>query len=151
MDDKVKRMGGCACGQVRYGFYEPRVAQLACHCRACQYAAGGGPAYVISVRREEFRVTKGTPKEFTTLSDEGNHVTRTFCGNCGSPLFSYSDAHPELCGVRVGSLDDPENYRPRMHLWLSEAQKWHKRGWFTVPFRKNPPGMGRRKGEAAPE
>ena len=147
LSHRVKHTGGCACGEVRYGFYEPRVAQVACHCRACQYSSGGGPAYVISVRREEFRVTKGVPKEFTTLSEAGNHVTRSFCGDCGSPLFAYNDEHPEFCGVKAGSLDQPEIYKPRMHLWLSEAQKWHKRGWFPVPFRKNPPGLGKASGK----
>ncbi|MFV2090450.1 MAG: GFA family protein, partial [Pseudomonadales bacterium] len=118
---------------------EPKIAQVACHCLACQYAAGGGPSYVISVRREVFRVTKGIPQEFSTLSESGNHVTRTFCGNCGSPLYAYNDAHPEFCAIKVGSLDEPGNYKPRLHVWLSEAQRWHKRGLFTVPFRRNPP------------
>jgi hypothetical protein len=139
LTDKVKRTGGCACGEVRYGFYEPIAAQVACHCRACQYASGGGPAFVVSVRRDEFRITKGRPKEFVTLSEEGNHVTRVFCGDCGSPIYSYSDASDEFCGVKVGSLDEPESFKPRVHIWMSEAQPWHKRGLFSSRFRKNPP------------
>lgn len=139
LNGKVKRMGGCACGAVRYGFYEPLVAQIACHCRACQYASGGGPAYVLTVRRAEFRVTRGRPREFTTLSEDGNHVTRVFCGDCGSPLYAYSDAHADYCAVRVGSLDEPGRYRPRVHAWMSEAPAWHKRGLFSARFRKNPP------------
>jgi hypothetical protein len=136
---KVKRTGGCACGEIRYGFYEPTGANIACHCRDCQYASGGGPAYVVTVRREEFRITKGRPKEFTTLSETGSHVTRVFCGECGSPIYSYSDAQEEFCAVKVGSLDEPENYKPRIHIWMSEAQPWHKRGLFTARFRKNLP------------
>lgn len=151
MTDKVKRTGGCACGQVRYGFYEPRVAQVACHCRACQYESGGGPSYAVTVRRDEFRVTKGRPKEFTTLSDAGNHVTRVFCGNCGSPLYAYSEAHPENYAVKVGSLDEPDQYKPRVHVWMSEAQRWHKRGWLTARFSRNPPGVGLRKTATAGE
>jgi hypothetical protein len=138
LSGRVKRTGGCACGAIRYGFYEPIVNQVACHCRACQYASGGGPSYGISVRREEFRVTKGRPKEFNTLSEEGNHVTRSFCENCGSPLFAESEAKPDRLIVKVGSLDDPENFRPRVHVWTSEAQPWHKRGLFTSRHSKNP-------------
>jgi hypothetical protein len=140
--DKVKHKGGCACGDVRYAFYEPKVAQLACHCRACQYAAGGGPAYVVTAHRDVFRVTKGQPKEFSTLSEDGNHVTRTFCGSCGTPLYAFNDAQPEFCGIKVGSLDEPEKFKPRLHIWMSEAQSWHKRGLFTKSFRRNPPGTG---------
>ena len=150
MDDKVKRMGGCACGEIRYGFYEPIEAHIACHCRACQYASGGSPAHVVAVRRAEFRVTKGRPKEFTTLSDEGNHVTRAFCDTCGSPLYSYSEEQPDFCAVKVGSLDEPECYKPRVHIWMSEAQPWHKRGFFTARFRRNAPAP-KRKTQASVE
>ena len=139
LNNKVKRQGGCACGEVRYGFYEPKLGQLACHCRACQYSTGGGPAYVVAVRRDEFRITKGRPKEFSTLSEAGNHVTRVFCDSCGSPIYAYNDAHPEFCSVKVGSLDEPELFKPHMHIWWSEAQPWHKRGMFTARFRRNPP------------
>lgn len=150
LEDRVKRTGGCACGEIRYGFYEPKVAQVACHCRACQYSTGGGPAYVMTVRRSEFRVTKGRPVEFTTLSDSGNHATRHFCGTCGSPLYATGDASPDFVAVKVGSLDEPEFYRPRLHIWMSEAQPWHKRGLFSLRFSRNPPISGRRGGKAAP-
>ena len=140
--DRTKRTGGCACGEIRYGFYEPVVARVACHCRACQHASGGGPAYVVSVRRDDFRVTRGRPRSFTTLSEAGNHVTRLFCGDCGSPLYAYNDDNEAFCAVKVGSLDDPENYQPRIHIWMSEAQPWHKRGLFTARFRRNPPPAG---------
>lgn len=151
LSDKVKRSGGCACGEVRYGFYEPRVAQVACHCRACQYASGGGPAYVVTVRREEFRVTKGRPREFTTLSEDGNHVTRVFCETCGSPLYAYSEERPEFCAVKVGSLDEPEDYKPRIHVWTSEAQPWHKKALFTARFSRNPPSPRRAKDDEGEE
>lgn len=140
--EKVKHSGGCACGEVRYGFYEPKVAQLACHCRSCQYAAGGGPAYVVVVRKEEFRITKGLPKEFTVLSEAGNHVTRAFCGTCGTHVLAWNDAQPDFCSIKVGTLDDPSGYRPRMHAWMSEAQPWHKRRWLTLRFSRNPPARG---------
>ena len=140
MNDKVKHTGGCACGEIRYGYYEPDIGQIACHCRACQYAAGGGPAYVVVVRKEEFRVTKGQPKEFSTLSEAGNHVTRAFCEICGTHVYAHSDAHPEVCSIKAGSLDDPSSFRARAHLWMSEAQPWHKRSWLSRRFRRNPPG-----------
>ena len=139
LSDKVKHTGGCACGEIRYGFYEPELGKVACHCRACQYSSGGGPAYVVAVNRDEFRVTKGRPKEFTTLSESGNHVTRSFCDVCGTHLFAVNDASPDVCGIKVGSLDEPKKFKPRTHIWMSEAQPWHKRGWFTLRFGKNPP------------
>ena len=137
--DKTKYSGGCACGEVRFGFYDPLTYKLACHCRTCQYMAGGGPAYVVGVQRDQFRITKGTPKEFATLSDSQNLMTRSFCGTCGTHLFASSEAHPDQCGVKVGCLDEPGKFKSRLHIWWQEAQPWHKRRWFTLRFGKNPP------------
>ncbi len=138
---KTKYAGGCACGEIRFGFYDPLLFKLACHCRACQYTAAGGPAFVVGVQRDQFRITKGTPKEFATLAESQNMITRSFCGNCGTHLFAHNDDHEEYVGVKVGSLDDPSEFRPRMHIWLKEAQPWHKRRWFSRRFGKNPPGQ----------
>ena len=46
---KTKYSGGCACGEIRFGFYDPLLFKLACHCRDCQYTAAGGPAFVVGV------------------------------------------------------------------------------------------------------
>ncbi|MEZ5557972.1 MAG: GFA family protein [Pseudomonadales bacterium] len=137
-EEKDKFTGGCACGEVRFAFYGPIRSQVACHCRSCQYASGGGPAYVAAATRAEFRVTRGSPREHMTLSEEGNAVTRAFCGTCGSPLFSWSEATPEMIGIKVGALDDPARFRPRYELWTSEAQRWHRKHWFTLRFRRQP-------------
>ena len=36
------RSGGCRCGALRYAVAGAALAGIACHCRDCQYAAGGG-------------------------------------------------------------------------------------------------------------
>ncbi len=141
-DDRTKVSGGCACGEVRFGFYPPIAFQAACHCRTCQYTSGGGPAYVMGVARDQFRVTRGHPAEFATLSEAGHLVTRAFCAACGTHLYSYSEATPELCGVKVGALDEPAAFRPRLQIWTSEAQPWHRKFAFALRFRRNPPMRG---------
>jgi hypothetical protein len=139
MDERNKVIGGCACGEVRFGFYEPVAFKVVCHCRACQYTSGGGPAYLVGVAKDQFRVTRGHPAEFATLSEAGNLVTRVFCANCGTHLYSFSELSPELCSVKVGALDEPGGFKPKVHRWTSEAQPWHKKYAFTLRFRKNPP------------
>ena len=62
--------------------------------------SGGGPAYVVGAAKAQFRVTRGHPAEFSTLSDAGHLVTRVFCANCGTHLYSFSDASP---GVAAGA------------------------------------------------
>ena len=138
-DERTKVTGGCACGEIRFGFYEPVTARVACHCRACQYAAGGGPAYAMVVRKDQFRVTRGHPAEFSVLSEAGNLVTRVFCATCGTHLYAFSEMSPDLCSVKVGALDEPAGFRPKLHVWTSEAQPWHRKHRFTLRFRRNPP------------
>lgn len=138
-EERNKVAGGCACGEVRFGFYEPVLFQAACHCRACQYAAGGGPASVVGVRRDQFRVTRGHPSEFATLADSGSLVTRAFCGTCGTHLYAHSESEPTVCSVKVGALDDPSQFRPKLQMWTSEAQPWHRRGWLAARFRRARP------------
>lgn len=142
--ERNKLSGGCACGEIRFAFYEPVLHQVACHCRACQYAAGGGPAYAVVVSREVFRVLRGRPEEFSTMSEAGNLVTRSFCGRCGTHLYAVSEATPDLCSVKVGSLDEPARFKPRLQIWTSEAQPWHRKFRFALRFRRNPPASRKR-------
>ena len=39
------KTGGCRCGAIRNEVTDPPVASVACHCRDCQYASGGGASY----------------------------------------------------------------------------------------------------------
>ena len=116
--------GGCACGAIRYaGTAEPLLA-LNCHCRACQRASGAAFAAIIRLPAAAFTVTKGAPKFYTVPGDSGNRVSRGFCPECGSPLFSRLSGLPDVVGVRVGSLDDPSCYRPTMDMFVARAQPW---------------------------
>lgn len=139
--------GGCSCGEVRFGFRGEPEHRLACSCRSCQYTSGGGPTYAIIVNGESFRITRGNPKAFTTLSDAGHVLTRYFCGNCGTHVYATSDGSPDTRSVKVGCMDEPYAFRPRLHLWTSEAPRWHRKHRFTLRFRKNPPQ--RRNAESA--
>jgi hypothetical protein len=148
-EERVKITGGCACGDIRFGFYGPTTSQTACHCRSCQYTSGGGPAYVLGVRKDQFRVTRGHPLEYVALSESGRLVSRVFCGRCGTHLYSHSDSAPEQCSVKAGALDDPSTFKPRTRQFTSEAQPWHKKYIFSLRFRKNLPFPQRRRGRGA--
>ena len=123
--DRKKHTGRCACGEIRLGFYEPILSMSACHCRACQQASGGGPSYYVDVRSDQFRVTRGHPREFLTLSGAGHAITRLFCGTCGTPLYSWTESDPDVRSVKVGCLDGPFAFKPRRHLWTTDAPRWH--------------------------
>ena len=131
--------GGCACGKVRYRITAPLIGVGVCHCRACQYASGGGPNYAALAPRGALEVTEGQPKVFTQPADSGNDVGRAFCGDCGTPLFSTPGGASPIQPVRLGSLDDPSGYTPMAHVYTEAAQPWHLMHDGLPQFAKMPP------------
>jgi hypothetical protein len=49
---------------------------------------------------------------------------RAFCSNCGSPIYAYLTASPDVLRIRLGSLDTPFRKQPRAHTWVSDKAEW---------------------------
>jgi hypothetical protein len=118
------RSGGCLCGRITYESAGEPSFSLLCHCRACQRQSGSAFIAAMRVPAAGFRVTQGEPRLYVSTSDAGNAVTRAFCGECGAPLFIRVASRPDIVGLRVGSLDDPSEFRPEAHIFVKSAQPW---------------------------
>jgi len=116
--------GGCACGAVRYECTAAPLFSLNCHCRDCQRETGTAFAPVLGVPKAAFTVTQGTPQYFALTAASGHPTTRAFCAACGSPLFGLPGSAPELVTIRMGSLDDPGEFRPGQDIYTASAQPW---------------------------
>lgn len=134
--------GGCACGAIRYACTAAPLLALNCHCRDCQRASGTAFAAIVRVPAAAFTVTKGEPRFLTVTGDSGNTVSRGFCPACGSPLFSRLSGLSEVVGIRVGSLDDPSQYQPRLDMFVASAQPWDCMHPDLPKFAGYPPGVG---------
>ena len=130
--------GGCMCGAIRYELTSEPIMAVACHCRDCQYSAGGGPAHVIGIAKSALSIVKGSPRAYWSLSESGNRVARHFCAECGSPLFAESAANSDFIGVRIGSLDEPGRFKPAANIWVKSAQPWSYIDPALPRFDKNP-------------
>lgn len=117
--------GGCLCGAIQYLVAAEPIMSGACHCRDCQYVSGGAPAYAMLFAKAAFKLTKGTPRAFWSVSERGNRVARSFCEVCGTPLFAENATRPEFIAIKVGSLSDPSVFKPAWHIWTRSAQSWH--------------------------
>ncbi|HEU4616622.1 MAG TPA: GFA family protein [Gammaproteobacteria bacterium] len=95
-----------------------------CHCRDCQRAGGAGHSPTVVIPRSQLLIRAGEPKLYERRSERGSTATRAFCGECGSPLFAWSSARPEMVGIRAGSLDDPSWFKARADVWTQSAQAW---------------------------
>ena len=116
--------GGCACGAVRYEVSAQALMAAICHCRDCQRTGGGPYAGHSFVPAGGFQLTKGAPAVYETRSDSGHKVSRFFCRGCGSPLYAKSTSMPDGVGIRASSLDDPDGFRPTMHVFTDSAPSW---------------------------
>lgn len=117
--------GGCACGAVRYEISADPLGGGLCHCRACQYRSGGGPATAIAFPRAAFRLTKGALREYKSVGDSGVEVGRLFCEACGTGISAANERVPEMIPISAGSLDDPNLFVPQAHVWTGSAPAWH--------------------------
>jgi hypothetical protein len=72
----------------------------------------------------QFTITSGSPKGYTKHGDSGRELTRHFCGECGSPLFTSSPRHPDYVYAKAGCLDDPMIVRPTHQSWTASAVPW---------------------------
>ena len=52
------------------------------------------------------------------------HVVRSFCGDCGTPLFYRSDRRPDVVDVQTATLDDAEPFPPEREIWTGEKLAW---------------------------
>jgi hypothetical protein len=118
--------GGCLCGAVRYEYTGALGPSSYCHCRDCQHVTGS--AFNVGVRCElgQFRLVRGAVREYSKRADSGTVLTRAFCGDCGSPLFTSSPAHPAHVYIKAGSLDDPRPVLPAHQSWLDSAVPWSR-------------------------
>jgi len=119
----MTRTGGCICGAIRYTLSEEPVTVRLCWCRDCQYWAGGNAPLNLRMRRSAVQV-EGTPRSWASQADSGNHMLRSFCGECGTQMFSQSLEHPEFMVVRAGTLDDASGIRPLATIWTDSAPAW---------------------------
>jgi hypothetical protein len=115
--------GGCACGSIRYTGAKAPVAMINCHCSDCQLSSGAPFASGIVVMTADLEIT-GTPKSYVVSASSGSLVTRGFCSDCGTPLFTLSDAKPQFTSIRFPSLDDTSHFKPMLDIYTASAQKW---------------------------
>ncbi len=133
------KTGGCLCEAIRYELSAEPVFQVACHCRACQYTSGGAPTLALVVPKDGFKVVKGEPRTYWSQGESGGKVGRSFCEDCGTPVFSQPMANGEIVVIKVGGLDDPSDFTVQADMWMDAAQPWHRPHEGAMRMPGNPP------------
>ena len=115
--------GGCLCGAVNYEVSGEARMSVHCHCTDCRKSSGTGHGTHIGLSEDQLSIT-GTLKFYDRAADSGNIVSRGFCPECGSAVYSTNSAMPGMVFVRASSLDDPEAISPIMSVYASRAISW---------------------------
>jgi len=117
--------GGCLCGAIRYTVDAEVTGLRACHCKNCQKHSGTGGTVNAVVPTGQFRITKGAPKRYQdSATQSGRTLSRHFCAECGSSIYSQRNPDPGFVVVRAGSLDDSSGMKITSDIWTSTAPPW---------------------------
>ena len=92
---------------------------------------------VVYVPAKAFKITKGSPRYYSTPSEMVGHNKRGFCPECGSRLFGGESEHGQ--GITASSFDDPGLFKPKLNMWTSDAQPWDHMDPNLPKFEKYPP------------
>ena len=119
------RDGGCACGAVRYRLNSDPMIVHCCHCTSCQTETGS--AFVINalIESDQVETLEGSPEPIMTPSESGRGQQVWRCPGCKVALWSnYGGANDVLCFVRVGTLDEPGDVPPNIHIYTRSKLPW---------------------------
>lgn len=139
----MKLEGGCHCGKVRFSVEsDAPYPYMRCYCSICRRTAGaGGYAINLSGRFQTMKITGGdhvgayqvkknrTEGADGADADELSGARRAFCRECGSALWVYSPAWPELIHPFAGAITTKLPSPPEtVHIMLD-----YKADWVDVP------------------
>jgi len=119
--------GGCACGGVRYRLTSEPLFTHCCHCLNCQRQTGSAFVINLLVEADRLELLTGEPAAVDVPRDDGSAQRIFRCPTCQVALFSEYGRR-EVKFVRAGTLDDPAQASPDVHIFTKS-----KRDWVTLP------------------
>jgi hypothetical protein len=119
--------GGCSCGEVRYRLTSDPLFTHCCHCLNCQRQTGSAFVINLLVEADRLELLTGEPAAVDVPRDDGSAQRIFRCPTCQVALFSEYGRR-EVKFVRAGTLDDPAQASPDVHIFTKS-----KRDWVTLP------------------
>ena len=115
--------GGCGCKYIRYRMVGKPLIVHCCHCRWCQRETGS--AFALNAAIEANRVIHLGPEPMLTKvpSESGRGQVLARCPKCNVAIWSNYEG-PLVRYVRVGTLDQPANCLPDVHIFTASKQPW---------------------------
>ena len=117
--------GGCDCRAVRYRLLRRPLFVHCCHCSWCQRESGAAFALNAMIEADQVELLTGEPDWVDTPSASGKGQKIARCPDCRIAVWScYAGAGPLIRFVRVGTLDQPAQFPPDIHIYTAFKQPW---------------------------
>ncbi len=121
------REGGCACGAIRYRLESDPLFIHCCHCLNCQRQTGSAFVINLMIEASHMEMVAGAPQPVEVPRDDGSTQRIFRCPTCQVAVFSEY-GRPEVRYVRAGTLDQPSEVTPDVHIFTKS-----KVTWVTIP------------------
>ncbi len=112
------RLGGCACGALRFEARGEPLHVGLCHCMTCRRRHGAPFNAFATFASAQVR-WQGPELRWRS----GEQSFRLGCAVCGSPIFWADDAG-EFVELHLGSLDEIGTLAPQYEIWTLRREPW---------------------------
>jgi hypothetical protein len=130
--------GKCHCGKIAYeADIDPDRVGL-CHCTDCQALTGSAFSTFVPVPRQDFRLRGAPPKIYVKTAESGNRRAQAFCADCGTRIYASAVDDPQVFNVRVGTIVQQRELRPKTQVWCRSALPWSMELGAIKQFPKQP-------------
>ncbi|KAJ8187129.1 hypothetical protein LV157_004782 [Aspergillus fumigatus] len=123
--------GSCLCQKVRYKVTGAPLTTIICHCDSCRKSTGSAFMANSFYLKTQLQVLAG--EEVLRVyhdrgTGSGKPLSRSFCSNCGSPLFISSESiDPAAVTVTSGTMDlrpARSEWAPAMEVFCARRREW---------------------------
>ena len=115
--------GGCSCGAVRYRLMSEPLFTHCCHCLNCQRQTGSAFVINLLIEADRVEIVAGAPQPVDVPRDDGSSQRIFRCPTCQVAVYSQY-GRPEVWFVRGGTLDDPTQAAPDVHIFTRSKLSW---------------------------
>ena len=78
----------------------------------------------------------GKPKIYVKTAESGRRSAQSFCSACGSGIYSSAAIDPPVFMLRVGTIRQRGELKPKSQMWCQSRLGWITEAWPTEELAK---------------
>jgi len=114
--------GKCLCGEITYRVIRDFDFLYNCHCIDCRAFSGSAFATNILVRKDDLELDDLNKNLVRFSSSPG--VTRSFCGKCGSSIYSEKEGNGKMRALHCGGIEEFPSLELKTNFHTSQKCPW---------------------------